>query len=349
MRMNSTAPQPASRYQRQAILPHIGADGQRRIGASHALVVGCGALGSVLAENLARAGVGTITIVDRDVVEPTNLHRQTLFTEFHAEHAVPKPIAAAERLTQINSTITINPIADDFAPSVARHVAPNADVLIDATDNFETRYLLNDLATERATPFVYGGVVATRGTQMTIIPGRTPCLRCLSDGIGAAGETCETAGVLAAAVLVVAGLQAADAIKVLSGNETTVGGILRVVDVWDGPLRELDMSAQRHDACPCCVKHRFDFLDAARASVTTALCGRGAVQVLPGSHARVDLEALEARLAPLASTERSPARLRAVLNDERITLTVFANARTLVEGTEDEARARSLVARYVGV
>lgn len=366
-----TPPNPHhARYHRQMILPAIGEAGQRRLLASHAMIVGVGALGCVVADQLARAGVGTLTLIDRDVVELTNLQRQTLFDETDAHDATPKAEAAKARLARINSTIRINAHASDVLPANVERLAglpSRADdlppvsppqLIIDATDNFQTRLLLNDLAVKHNLPFIYAGVVGTRATTMTVLPQQTPCLRCLVDEAPPPGalETCDTVGVLAPAVAMVASIQSTEAIKVLTGNTGAIRRTLLELDPWSTIFREIDIAAARRDDCPCCAHKSFDYLEGGRVPAAIKLCGRNAIQITPdddGSR-QLDLTALAQRLSPHGVFELSPFALRGVLTHEQgdsgdqLHLTVFSDGRAIVRGTTRPDRARALCARYLG-
>lgn len=348
------------RYHRQAILPGFGEAGQRRLLASHAVIVGCGALGCVIADALARAGVGTITLIDRDVVELSNLQRQVLYDERDAADGVPKAVAAARRLRAVNSAITVRPIVAEFAPDNAEDLAaglPPPTVLLDGTDNFETRYLLNDVAVRRGIPFLYGGAVGTRGMQMTVIPGRTPCLRCVFPEPPEPGSapTCDTTGVLAPAASIVASCQAADAIKLMLGRPDLVAPTLLDFDVWSNTRRRFDLSSHpRGGDCPCCGRGEFDFLRGRYAQDAVTLCGRGATRITPGRRSRVDLHALAARLAAQGRFVVNEHLLRGELDRERaerggnVSITVFGDGRAIVRGVPTVEAARAIYARYVG-
>ncbi len=343
---------PVSRYHRQTLLPGIGEAGQERIGAAHAVIVGIGALGCASADLLARAGVGRITLIDRDVVELTNLQRQTLFTE--ADVGTPKAHAARERLAAVNSSIEIRAHAADFGPRNAAELLADSPttLLLDGTDNYETRYLLNDLSVQRGVPYLYGGVIADRGMSAALVPGAgRPCLRCVFPEPPAPGSqpTCDTAGVLGSAVAMVAAAQAADALAILCGQNVTA--TLLEFSLWPDRRRRIELT---HNAeCACCVKRRFEFLDADRTDDTTSLCGANTVQVWPGGLAEqrpVDLVALAARLRPLADVTLTEYMLRASLREGTtpVDISVFPDGRALVRGTTSAATARTLYARYVG-
>lgn len=356
-----------SRYQRQALLEPIGEAGQRRLGRSSALVVGCGALGTVAAELLARAGVGRLVIVDRDVVELTNLHRQVLFDEADASESLPKAEAARRKLEAINADIAIEAHVADFT-AAAEPITAGVDVIVDGTDNFETRFLLNDLAVKRSTPYIYAGAVGTRGTMQVVLPrsaeGATaweaagiagPCLRCLVDagaGPGAGGPSCDTVGVLGPLTAAIAAMQAAEAIKLLVGDLDAVSRDLLAVDLWTNGFRRIDASAMADPDCPCCAHRRFDYLEGGAGSSTAALCGRNAVQVSPESPGRnVDFAAVADRLAGVGVVDANRFTLKATIEaaGRSHELTLFRDGRAIIANTEDPALARSLYSRYVGL
>jgi len=349
---------PVDRYHRQTLLAGIGSEGQNRLGRGHAMIIGCGALGCAAADLLARAGVGRLTLVDRDTVEWTNLQRQTLFDERDAAAGAPKAEAAARRLRTVNSSIVIEPIADDLAPDNAEAIVvpePRPGVLLDCTDNFETRYLLNDAAVKHGIPLVYGGAVATGGVLMTVRPGAGPCLRCVFPDPPAPGTmpTCDSAGVLAPATAIVGALQAAEAIKILAGREEVLDPALRSFDLWSNSRQRLDLAHASRTDCPCCGAGRYEFLQGRQRPEATVLCGRGSVQISPGSARALDLDALAERLRPQGPGRRAGSSLRQRLTHEPpdagpIELTVFTDGRAIVSGTTDPARARGVYHRYVG-
>lgn len=339
----------ASRYHRQMLLPGFGAGGQARLTASHAVVVGCGALGTTIADQLARAGVGTLTLIDRDIVEWTNLQRQVLFCESDAREAIPKAVAAANRLAKVNSQIRLRPVVADINPRSAEHLCATADVLLDGTDNFQTRYLLNDICVKTGTPLAYGGVVGTTGMTMTILPRRTPCLRCVFPELPPPGSspTCDTVGVLGTMAAVVASIQATEALKVLLGRLDLLRPSLSQFDIWNNVRRTIGLDSVDRDDCPCCSQNRFEFLDAA-ADATTTICGSDSVQVLPGALVRLDLADLAVNLTPHGTFSASTFLVRGDLREHPgIRLTIFRDGRAIVHGTSDPSRARSLYSRYI--
>ena len=342
-----------SRYARQSILPGIGKEGQERLAASHAAIVGVGALGCVSADLLARAGVGTITLIDRDIVEETNLQRQTLFSE--VDLLVPKTEAAVTRLTAINSSITIYAHAADLIGANAESLLSlgtpeqqRPSILIDGTDNFATRYLLNDLAVKHGVHFAHAGVVATVGTQATFSPNGA-CLRCVfpTPPDAASQPTCDTAGVLGPAVYVIAAAQAADVLKVLSGNAAALSNSIERIDMWQSSRQRIML--QRDPSCPCCGKRTFEFLDAPTESESTAICGQNAVQVWPGGAAALDMTKLAAKLAPIGDVVVSRFMIRFSPRASVLRLSIFQDGRAIVHGTREVAMARSAYAKFVGL
>ena len=353
------------RYHRQRLVPDIGDEGQESIGACCAALVGIGALGSAVADHLVRAGVGSLIVIDRDVVEESNLQRQCLFDEEDVAAHRPKAIAATERLARINSRVKVHAHVEDLVASNALRLLAGADLLIDGLDNFPTRYLLNDISVAHHVPLVFGGVVATRGNAMTILPraaaarepwsGRiswrddqaTPCLRCLFPEPPPPGtaETCDTAGVLAPTVATVAAMQAMDAIKLMAGRIDAVQAGLTVIDLWNRESRTLSASSPM-EACPCCGDGTFAYLDAMAGQDPTTLCGQDAVQV-PGA-GEVDLDAVGSRLASHGEVTVTPWLVRTALREEGLNLTCFQDGRVVVHGTTDAGRARAICARFIG-
>jgi len=332
------------RYSRQILFAGLGEDGQERLLQAHAAIVGCGALGSFQAAALARAGLGRITIVDRDYVEPSNLQRQWLFEESDAAEALPKAVAAERRLARINSAIQVRGMVADLTPANVEELLGQAQVILDGTDNFETRYLVNDFALSRAIPWIYGAAVGSYGLCMPVIPGRTACLRCVyPDPPAGAQPTCETAGVLNSVTAVIAALQSADALKILAGRGEYVQARLTTVDVWAGGIRQIAQPLPDPD-CAACGARDFAYLEGRRRA-PVSLCGRNAVQI----HERarpLDLQRLKAALLPLGEVRANEFALRFLTGPYE--MTVFPDGRAIVKGTTDIGLARSLYARYVG-
>jgi adenylyltransferase/sulfurtransferase len=352
-----------NRYDRQARFAPLGESGQRQLMNGRALVCGCGALGSVIANTLVRAGVGMVRIVDRDFLELNNLQRQVLYDEQDVADGLPKAIAAANKLRRINSSVTVEPVVADVTFRNVGELAGDVDVIVDGTDNFATRFLLNDFAVKHGKPWVYGGCIGAEGQTMTILPGETACLACLMPEPPPAGATatCDTAGVLGAAVGVIASLEANEAIKILSGNGDAVNRQLLVIDIWGNRSRHLDLvRLWEQGNCRACKKRDFVWLRGERGNATAALCGRNAVQINPSlaigedvvaaagssSGGPVSLDDLAARLEGVGRLEKNPFLIRLAV-DEYV-LTVFADGRTIVAGTNDIATARTVHARYIG-
>jgi adenylyltransferase/sulfurtransferase len=335
------------RYSRQILFEGIGEEGQRRLRASRVLVVGCGALGSAQVEMLARAGVGRLRIVDRDFVEESNLQRQTLFTELDARERVPKAVAAARRVAEINSEVECAGEIADVSPSNVERLVEGCDVVLDGTDNFATRFLLNDACVKHGVAWVYGAAVGSYGVTMTVRPRVSPCLRCVFTEVPAAASapTCDTAGVIMPIIAVVAAAQVTEALKLLTGRVESLHGSLMQFDVWRNEWRRIALKERAPD-CPACALGRFDSLAAEAGDMATVLCGRNAVQVTPARAASVDLDSLAARLKSAGEVKANPYLVRLSAGDYE--LTVFKDARAIVRGTDDASVARTLYARYVG-
>jgi molybdopterin-synthase adenylyltransferase len=332
------------RYSRQILFTGIGRSGQEALIRSQAAIVGCGALGTFHAAALARAGVGSITIIDRDYVEPSNLQRQWLFEESDAAEALPKAAAAERRLGRINSAVRVRAVVADLTAANAADLLGNADLILDGTDNFETRYLINDFAVSRSIPWIYGAAVGSYGLAMAVLPGRSACLRCVyPDPPPGAQPTCETAGVLNAITALVASLQVADALKILSGHADLVEARITRADLWSSVLRQTETPPRDPD-CPTCSRREFSFLDETRRAPVT-LCGRNAVQIHEHNGV-VDLCALEERLRQLGEVRANEFALR--FRTGTYEMTIFPDGRAIVKGTSDLGVAKSLYARYVG-
>jgi adenylyltransferase/sulfurtransferase len=339
----------ATRYSRQELFAGIGKEGQARLRQARVAVVGCGALGTVAAEMMVRAGVGAVTIVDRDFVEESNLQRQSLFTEQDVARGLPKAAAAEAHLRRVNSEVEVRGIVTDLVADNADALLGGADLVLDGTDNFETRFLLNDVCIRARRPWVYGACVGSYGLALLVRPGASPCLRCLLEERPApgSGPTCDTAGVVAPIVHVVAGIQAAEAMKLLAGRTESLLPGLVTVDLWSGQFDVLDLRG-RAPWCPACTAGRFDYAVAGPAGASAVLCGRDAVQVRPGREAALDLGALAGRLGAAADVRIANEHLvRFVVPEAE--LVVFKDGRAIVKNVRDTAQARSLYAKYVGV
>ncbi len=337
------------RFDRQTRLPMIGLPGQQRLEASAVAILGCGALGSVAAELLARAGVGRLVLIDRDIVEWTNLQRQSLYIEEDARHGRAKADAACERLRQINSQSQYDPLVVDVTSANIQVALADVDLVIDASDNFGVRMLLNDYSLEYELPWVHGGCVGTGG-QLAFFTGLgSPCFRCLVPDIppSSAVATCDTAGVLGPVTHAIASLQAVEAIKWLTGNETTVRQGVWSIDFWANRTRTVDIPAELTDSCPACKGRERKFLRGTEPTAAVAVCGRNAVQIAPGSSNEIDLQRLAQSWLGAGIVEKSRFFSRLRLPNE-LSITVFRDGRAIVEGTTDLAVARSLQAKWVG-
>lgn len=341
------------RYHRQMLLPGLGRAAQQRLAGATVMIMGCGALGTVAADGLARAGVGHLVIVDRDFVELTNLQRQVLFDEQDVAEALPKAEAARRKLARINSSIKVTAVVDDLnAGSFARHAA-GADLLVDGLDNFEARYLANDYAVREGLPYFYAGAVGTEGMAATILPGQTPCLRCLFGPPPPPGQgaTCDTVGVLGPAVSIIATFQVAEVIKWLAGAHERMRRGLLTLDLWDNCLLQLDAADAPDSDCPCCSGRLFDYLEGDAGASATSLCGRDAVQLRPRqAGAAIDLAALAGRLDAHGPVKVNDFMLRAELGDrgKMFELSLFPDGRAIIKGTDDASEARAVYAKYVG-
>jgi adenylyltransferase/sulfurtransferase len=337
------------RYIRQMRFPPLGEEGQRRLASARAMVCGCGALGSVIANTLVRSGVGAVRIVDRDFVELSNLARQSLFDESDAAAGLPKAVAAAEKLRGINSSVEIEPVVADVNHANIEQLCEGVNVILDGTDNFETRFLLNDAAVKLRLPWIYGGCVGAEGQTMTILPGETPCLRCLMESCPPPGSTptCDTAGILGPIVGVIASIEALEAIKILSGQRDFISRYLTVVDLWENRLKQVDVSKLRDQVdCPACKRGEFPWLAGHEGSRTAVLCGRNAVQLShPG--ASISLNDLAQRLAGVGQITLNQYLLR--LKFPPYEITIFPDARAIISGTDDIATARTVYAKYIGL
>ncbi len=339
------------RYSRQILFEPIGPEGQRRLLAARVTLIGCGALGTTLANLLARAGVGFLRIVDRDFVELSNLQRQALFDERDAAECLPKAEAARRKLAGINSDVRVEAVVADATPLNIESFAEGVDLLLDGTDNFEARFLINDTAIKHRIPWIYGACVGAVGLAMPILPGQTPCLRCVFEQAPPPemSPTCDTVGVLGPVVSMVAGHQASEALKILTGRRDAVSRRLLHIDAWSGRIVQINVDASaRAGECPCCGQGRYEYLAGPLGSSAVRLCGRDSVQISPPPGLHVDLAALADRLRPAASAPPlvNEYLLRAAIGRHRITL--FTDGRAIIQGTDRPDEARGVYARYVG-
>lgn len=336
------------RYSRQILFKPIGEEGQRKLLKSRVVVVGMGALGTVIANHLVRSGVGYVRFIDRDLVELSNLQRQSLYDEEDAANHLPKVIAAEQKLRKINSTVTVEAIIADLNLENAEELLGGFDVIVDGTDNFSTRYLINDIAVKQNIPWVYGGAVSSRGMFAVIIPGKTPCYRCLFPEVPAGlGETCDTVGVLSPITDIVGSFEAVEVLKLLVGAEHNQN--LEQLDIWHSSFLQMDISGGKNPECPACVHHQYDFLDRSSIQQTTfaILCGRDTVQINPRNVDSIELENLAKTLRNSGKVSVNPFLLR-FFPDEKVTMVFFKDGRVLIHGVEDITEARMYYSRYVG-
>lgn len=332
------------KYSRQILFAGIGEQGQQRLLASSAAIVGCGAIGAATANLLTRGGVGKLRVIDRDFVEPSNLQRQTLFDESDALAALPKAVAAERKLRAINSGASIEGIVADLTSRNAAELLAPFDLVLDGTDNFETRFLINDFAVHSGQPWIYAAAVASYGVMLAILPGTTPCLACLMDtqqpGLE---ETCDTVGVLGPIVNLIASLQAAEGMKLLAGRADALHGRLISCDIWSGHVQSVRIA--RNPDCRACALRQFIYLDGdAQPHIT--MCGRNSVQIHERNRS-LDLATLKSRLAPTVSDVRHNEFLLR-FRIPPYEMTIFSDGRAILKGTTDPATARSLYARYIG-
>ncbi|WP_338044776.1 ThiF family adenylyltransferase [Paenibacillus lignilyticus] len=333
------------RYSRQMLFAPIGEAGQQKLKESAVLIVGMGALGTVLANHMVRAGVGLVRFVDRDYVEQSNLQRQMLFDEEDVRQGYPKVIAAEKKLRKINSDVRLEAIVADVTVHNMESLLVGIDLVLDGTDNFQTRFLLNDACFKKGIPFTYGGAVSSRGMSAILVPGSTPCLRCFIQSADASGQTCDTIGVIAPVVDIVASYQAVEAMKVLVGAHDKRRNSLVTFDLWANHYYDMKLGEPRNN-CPCCQLKQYPALDRAEQDSAISLCGRETVQM--AGNGPIDLEIWRARLEPaVVQVSVNAYLLRAELPEgERLVL--FPDGRVFVQGTDDLVRAKILYARYIG-
>jgi adenylyltransferase/sulfurtransferase len=333
------------RYSRQILFAGIGKEGQAKLQDAGVVVIGCGALGSVSCEILARAGIGTLTIVDRDFVEWSNLQRQSLFTEEDARKCLPKAVAAERALKALNSSIKVSGIVADVTHENIGLFCDQNDVLVDGSDNFEVRFLMNDYSVKTSTPWVYGAALGSYGISFAVLPGETACLRCFYPEPPSPGstETCETAGILAPVTHIVSSYQTSQVLRLLVG--ATPSAKILQFDVWNDSYRTVSVRGPL-DSCSCCGKRDFSFLEGRRKSLVTELCGRGAVQLSPRKPGEIDLAALARRLRSTMDVSSNDYLLKATVGKYEIVL--FRDGRAIIKGTDEPAEARTVFSKYVG-
>ena len=339
------------RYQKQVLFHGIGEDGQECLRRSCVLQIGCGALGCVVADQLVRSGVGELRIADRDFVELSNLQRQSLFTEQDVTDHLPKAIVAVRRLESVNSDVTLTPHVIDVDFSTIRPLADGVDLIVDGTDNFEIRYLINDLSLDLGVPWIFTGSTGSSGQVMPVFPGRSACLRCLIPEAPPPGstETCDTAGVLGPAIGVAASLQASLALRILTGHADEIARQLTILDVWTDSFRTIDISQLRDQAkCPACHLGERLWLTGEKSAGSSVLCGRNAVQVSPSGNLSLSIEELADRLASAGTVTLNPFLVRVNLKESGLQISVFPDGRAIVQGTDNPAVARTTYSRYIG-
>ncbi len=335
------------RYSRQILFQNIGKSGQEKLLNSRVLLVGCGALGASHAEMLARAGVGKLRIVDRDFVEFSNLQRQTLYCENDAIERLPKAIAAKNRLSAINSEIDIEAIVEDVNQRNIEDLISECDLVIDGSDNFQVRYLVNDACVKHSVNWIYGAAVSSYGTSMTIIPNETPCLRCIFEEMpdAASSPTCDTSGVIQPIISSISSVQISEALKLLTGNFEKLHRSLIQIDIWENDWRKIKLG-KPNDDCICCQKRQFEFLDAENTEFFTALCGRDSVQISSPIPTEIDLKLFAEKLKNLGDVKQNEYLVRFVADSFEVT--VFRDARAIIKGTDDFTIARSVYAKFIG-
>lgn len=337
------------RYARQSAFYGIGKAGQEKLSNSRVMILGCGGLGAASASILARAGVGYLKLVDRDFLELNNLQRQILYEEHDVKEGLPKVIAAQRQIERINSTVHVEPvIADVNRFNIESHIA-DVGLVIDAADNFETRFLLNDACVKHNRTWIYGAAIESYGLSMNIIPGKTACLRCVMDNIPQPGSvpTCETVGVLGSIVCIIASIQSAEAIKILLDKKDEINRSLISIDIWNNSYQTIAIEKEKiQKNCPVCNQHWFEFLEGKQGSAFTALCGRNAVQILPFKQAPLDLAKLAIDLSGLGVVKVNEFIIRFEI--EGYELIIFPDSRAIVKGTTDTGIARSLYSKFVG-
>lgn len=333
------------RYSRQIIFPRIGLEGQKHLSASSVIILGAGALGTVTANNLTRAGIGRIKIVDRDLVELNNLQRQILYDEADVRKRLPKAIAAVEKLKKINSSIKLEAEVLDIQPHNTEKLIDGFDLVLDALDNMETRFLVNDACVKKNIPWIYAAVLGSFGMTMNIMPGKTACLTCMIKELPAPGTmpTCDTAGIVNTIPSIIASIQNTEAIKMLIGSGE-ISTQLTYIDIWDQSYNRVIQ--ERKPNCPTCGKKKFEFLKGEKVSHTLTLCGRHAVQISPATETQLSLSNLKQKLEPLGDVFDNGYLLSFKVTDYE--LVIFPTGRVIVKGTSDEATARSLYAKYIG-
>ena len=348
MELKNGEPVP-SRYSRQVLFSGIGEQGQKRIIKSSVVIVGCGALGAVQASLLARAGVGTLRLIDRDFVEESNLQRQILFDEQDARDVFPKAAAAEKKLRKVNSLVNVEGLVDEVNASTVDRLLGGFDLILDASDNFDVRFLVNEYAVKNNIPWIYGACVGAYGLTFPVLPGESACLRCVFESAPPPGvsPSCDTAGVIGPIVGTVASIQVAEALKILSGARGLVRRKITTIDLWENRYDAINLPQPFAD-CACCGRHEYPYLNGSYGAEAVTICGRNSVQIHPKRQTKIDFADLVVRLAPVATgpIEQNRFLLRASIDGNQ--LTVFSDGRAIIQGTYDATLAKSFYARYVG-
>ncbi|KPH78186.1 MULTISPECIES: thiazole biosynthesis adenylyltransferase ThiF [Bacillaceae] len=335
------------RYSRQLLFSKIGKDGQKKLKQKHVLIIGAGALGTGDAEILARAGVGKLTIVDRDYVEWSNLQRQQLYTEEDAKQRIPKAIAIKERLKEINSEVAIESKVMDVTPLELTHLVKGVDLIIDATDNFDIRMIINDISQKNHIPWIYGSCVGSYGVSYTIIPNKTPCLHCLMEKVPITGMTCDTGGIISPVVQMVVAHQTVETLKILTENWDALRNKLLSFDLWTNQQAVIDVHSFKKDNCSSCGETpTYPFLNYENQIKVAVLCGRDTVQIRPSSEEKRDVKEMAFILSKLGKVEQNPFLVSLTVPPHR--LVMFQDGRVLVHGTNDVRQAKTLYHRYFG-
>ncbi|HLG29723.1 MAG TPA: ThiF family adenylyltransferase [Candidatus Brocadiales bacterium] len=346
----------SNRYSRQILFSRIGEEGQKHLKRSFAIILGCGALGSVSASLLTRAGVGRIKIIDRDFIEENNLQRQILFDEEDIKKGLPKAIAAQEKLRKINSSVVVEGVVSDVNYTNIEKILDGADVVIDGLDNFETRFLLNDYCVKNKTPWIYGACIGSTGLTMNIVPQKTPCLRCVLESLPPRGTlpTCDTAGIIGSIAMVIASIQATEAIKLLTKNIDAMSKDLVKFDIWEGKIQKVRVSSATNE-CPTCQQGNYEFLNASQGSWTTTICGRNGVQIINQGRGErpfaptngLQFEQLAQKLRPLGEVGFNKYMMKFKIDSYE--MTIFPDGRAIITGTNDPSIAKGLYAKYIGM
>lgn len=338
------------RYSRQLLYQNIGEDGQKKLLNSKIALIGCGALGTTAANSLVRAGIGHLIIADRDFIETNNLQRQVLFDENDVAQGIPKAEAARNKLVEINSEVTIEARVTDVNSQSIEEIIQGCDLILDGADNFETRFLINDVAVKYKIPWVYGACISSQGLAFPILPYETPCLRCIFETAPPPGmtPTCDTAGIISPIVQVVSAIQVTEAMKILMGRKDSVLRQMVSIDLWEGSFRKFNVEGYREASeCPTCKQGKFEYLEAKEGSHITSLCGRNSLQITPMARNQIDFNDLKDRLGAVGEVSSNKFLLR--FKTDGYQITVFRDGRAIIQGTTDESVAKTLYAKYIGV